>query len=205
MIFLLRHAETLWNSQFRKQGLDDSSLTALGHRQAAAYGIAMQQYLQQHHIAVDQLTMAVSPLGRTRCTANYVIDAIGLPDSCMRIEPRLIEFDYGRWSGLTNDEIEARFPGELAFREKQKWYYTVEGGESYADVESRVDDWLSELDPSKAYVAVTHSVVSRVIRSRYCKIHRTEAERLDHLQHLIYLLDPSEIKQIDVTPFMEIA
>lgn len=203
MIFLLRHAETLWNSQFRKQGLDDSSLTTLGHRQAAAYGQAIKQFLQKHQIPLEQVSMSVSPLGRALSTADYVVKAIGLPEESMVVEPRLIEFDYGRWSGLTNGDIEQQFPGELENRNRQKWFYTVAGGESYVEVELRVDSWLAELDPKKTCIAVTHNAVSRVLRCRYCDIRRTKAERLEHRQHLIYLLGRSNIDVIDVSPFME--
>ncbi|MEJ2178019.1 MAG: histidine phosphatase family protein, partial [Gammaproteobacteria bacterium] len=38
MIYLLRHAETEWNYEMRKQGLDDSPLTVTGRSQAVAYG-----------------------------------------------------------------------------------------------------------------------------------------------------------------------
>lgn len=202
MIYLLRHAETLWNAQFRKQGLDDSPLTRLGLSQARAYGLAMQQRLSGDQVDPAAILLMVSPLGRARITAQYVIDATGLPASCILQEPRLIEFNYGRWSGLTNHQIEAEYPGEIALREQSKWFYTVPGGESYAEVEARVDSWLADLPADKVIIAITHSVVSRVMRARYMGIQRSEAERLEHFQHLIFRLAPPDFETIDVTPLM---
>lgn len=202
MIYLIRHAETLWNSQCRKQGLDDSPLTALGLAQAKAYGLAMKQEVEARSIDPSEILLAMSPLGRTRTTAKYVIDSIGLEPSNLSEEPRLIEFDYGQWSGLTNNDIENQYPGELEAREKNKWFYTVPGGESYAEVEAKVDHWLADLPANKIVIAVTHSVVSRVLRSRYLGMHRSDAEQLEHRQHLIFRLDPPQSDSIDVRPLM---
>lgn len=123
MIYLLRHAETEWNFQLRKQGLDDSPLTEKGIEQAEAYGASLSELLEKTDIERGNVVLHSSPLGRTRATAQFLIEALEVPDQHIHYEPRLIEFDYGHWSGLTNEEIEAQYPGALASRELDKWHY----------------------------------------------------------------------------------
>ena len=198
MIYLLRHAETQWNFQLRKQGLDDSPLTDNGERQAMAYGETLRRLIPGDHIREGRVRVHASPLGRTQNTAGRLIQALDIPSEYVHYEPRLIEFDYGDWSGLTNDEIEDRYPGELDARESNKWYYTVPNGECYADVEAKVDQWMDDLLPEHTVIAVTHSVVSRVIRRRYLNLSRCDAGRLEHPQHLIFRLNGNTIDEIDV-------
>ena len=198
MIYLLRHAETQWNHELRKQGLDDSPLTRNGEWQARTYATVLQGLIPQSEIRRGRVLLYASPLGRARSTAQHLIDTLGIPEECVHCELRLIEFDYGDWSGLTNDEIEYRYPGALAAREYDKWHYTVPNGESYADVEAKVDQWMDELPGDKVLIVVTHNVVSRVIRRRFLDQPRTEAGRLEHPQHLIFRLHDQSIDEIDI-------
>jgi len=198
MIYLLRHAETQWNHELRKQGRDDSPLTRTGQWQARTYAAVLQDLIPHSEIRHGRVLLYASPLGRARSTAQYLIDILGIPGECVHCEPSLIEFDYGDWSGLTNDEIESRYPGALAAREYDKWNYTVPNGESYADVETKVDQWMDELPRDKVVIVVTHNVVSRVIRRRFLDQPRTEAGRLEHPQHLIFRLHDRSIDEIDI-------
>ena len=198
MIYLLRHAETEWNFQLRKQGLDDSPLTDRGRIQAEKYGVLMSALIGAERIRANEVALHHSPLGRTSTTARYLVDALDLDDDAIQIEPRLIEFDYGDWSGLTNEQIEEHFPGELARRDRNKWNYTVPNGQSYADVQHKVESWIDELDSTKITIAVTHSVVSRVIRGHYLEMSPAEAGLLEHPQDIIFRLSENQITAISI-------
>ena len=63
MIYLLRHAETVWNTLGRFQGQKDSPLTTHGVEQADFVGKALHRELSQDPQSFE---MQVSPLGRTR-------------------------------------------------------------------------------------------------------------------------------------------
>ncbi len=202
MIYLLRHGETEWNAQLRKQGLDDSPLTRTGRAQASAFATVIGQQIAGADIEQGNVKLFASPLGRTRVTACYLIDALDIPEPHIRYDPRIIEFNYGEWSGLTNDEIEQRYPGQLQARENNKWDYTVPNGECYADVEVKVEHWFNDLPADKTIIAVTHSVVSRVIRGKYLGLPNQEAGQLEHQQHLIFKLSDDQIETIDVRRFM---
>jgi len=201
MIYLLRHAETEWNYQLRKQGRDDSPLTITGRSQAVAYGKVLERLINYSDIDRNNVLIHVSPLGRTKITAEYLVDALSIPECNVHYESRLIEFDYGDWSGLTNEEIEMHYPGALRVREVNKWYYTVPKGESYQDVEAKVDAWMEELPEEKTIIAVTHSVVSRVIRGKYLGMPKPVASLLEHPQNMIFRLHNQRVDSFDIMDF----
>ena len=65
VLYLVRHGETEWNRQRRMQGRLDSRLTAEGRAHARVHG----QLLAREAVA----QMIVSPLGRTRETAELIL------------------------------------------------------------------------------------------------------------------------------------
>ena len=85
---------------------EDLPLTAHGEEQGRDVGRVLRaSALQLDHILSG-------PLQRTRIFAERVKEESGA--SCaIVLETRLVEFDYGRWSGLSNDEIVA-LSGEAA-------------------------------------------------------------------------------------------
>ena len=97
-----------------------------------------------------------------------------------------------------------RFPGALADRESNKWFYRVPNGESYADVEAKVGPVDGQPAGDRTIIVVTHSVVSRVIRRRFLGLDRCVASQLDHPQHLIYRLHQRRIDSIDCEPLQDV-
>src|SRR5215211_5570373 len=95
-VFLVRHGETAWNVQRRRQGRLDSPLTNLGEAQAKAAGSALETQ------AVDLL--ATSPTGRAVATAEIIAMQLHLPIAEF---DELQEVDHGDWSGLTDMEIDS--------------------------------------------------------------------------------------------------
>lgn len=79
---------------------EDLPLTAQGEDQGRAVGQAFKR------CGVAPTFIASGPLLRTRVFAERLKDESG--SSCgVEIENRLVEFDYGSWSGLSNEEIVA--------------------------------------------------------------------------------------------------
>jgi broad specificity phosphatase PhoE len=99
-LLLARHGETDWNRELRIQGHADPPLNDLGRRQA--------HELAERLAALELDALYSSDLRRARETAEIVATAHGLD---VRLDPALREFDTGNWTGLTRDEILARFPG----------------------------------------------------------------------------------------------
>jgi len=195
-IYLLRHGETEWSRAGRKQGRADSPLTPLGITQV--YGCAL--LLAKETSGCSSLHLATSPLGRARASAEIVRAVLGLAEDSLSVSDLLAEHDYGAWEGLTNAEIEERFPGELALRRQQHWNFVVAGGESYALVARRLREWLARQDPGQTVVAVTHDMVSRVLRGLYLGLPSPEVLRLDHPHTRIYFLEHGHVRALEVAP-----
>lgn len=72
------------------------------------------------------------------------------------------------WNGNTVDvtaEIEARWPGEVAVRERDKYFYRFPGGESYADADDRARRALVGVarTGTRRPLLVAHEMVGRTL------------------------------------------
>ena len=124
-ILLARHAETTWNRERRFQGHSDSPLTAEGRAQARALADDLD--------GTPLSAIYTSDLARAVATAEIVAERLGLP---VHRDPGLREVDVGEWSGLTWQEIEARFPQGVELHHARG--YGWEQGESHEEMADRV-------------------------------------------------------------------
>lgn len=150
-VYLARHGETVWNAEGRYQGRLDSPLTDRGRAQARSTAETMRGRGVQR--------LLCSPLGRARATASVAERALGLT---AEIDADLAESDIGRWEGLTRDEVEAAYPGELARREQDRLDYRPPGGESLVDMLVRARAVACRLD-RRTTLIVAHSAINRVL------------------------------------------
>ena len=103
-LLIVRHGESEWNAAGRWQGWADPPLSPTGEGQAEA--------------AVESLrglgleAVAASDLQRARRTAEILAAGLGLGD--VHVDEGLRERNVGDFTGLTRDEIDARWPGILA-------------------------------------------------------------------------------------------
>lgn len=142
LLYLVRHGETDWNLQRKIQGSTDIPLNATGREQAATTGALLSSRAWDAVLA--------SPLSRAFETASIIADAVGLP--APTAVPDLVERNYGEAEGLTDAEIEARFPGP------------VPGQETRQHVVERVLPALMEIaesHPDRAVIVVSHGGVIR--------------------------------------------
>jgi probable phosphoglycerate mutase len=161
-LYLIRHGQTRWNLAGRLQGSQDSPLTEAGIAQAAALATALAP--------APPLRLLASPLGRARRTAALLAARLGLPAAS--VEPALAELRFGAAEGLTRAEIEARWPGLFAARERDRWQFRWPGGESYALLDRRlagfIDGRLRALlaAPAGPLAIVAHETVNMVLLGR---------------------------------------
>lgn len=148
-LLLLRHGESTWNASGRWQGWHDAPLSEAGEAQAAEAGRVLVS------LGVTPDLVASSDLSRARRTAEIIADQVGYVGELV-VEPGLREQDLGEWSGLTRDEIEARWPGELAAR-SAGFLVPVPGGETGGHFVARS---LSALRRIAAFGAGTAVVVA---------------------------------------------
>jgi broad specificity phosphatase PhoE len=127
---LLRHGQTPMSVQKRYAGRSDVPLTDTGIRQALAAAKRLAG------VGID--VIVTSPLLRAARTAQEVAAVTGAP---VVTDEGFRETDFGAWEGLTFAEVRERWPAEVT-----TWLADPEvappGGESFADVSTRVTDAL---------------------------------------------------------------
>lgn len=177
-IYVLRHGETEWNSQKRRQGRRNSLLTKRGVSQA----VASAKRLSHRLSSGCALTVISSPLGRAAQTASIVVEELGLPPETIEYENSLIECSFGQWESLTENEIKRRFPREWDTRCSDRWNCPPPGGESYADVHSRVSAWYSGKSFEGVVIVIGHGLTSRVFRGIHLGLSPQEIFALNETQ-----------------------
>ena len=195
LLYVVRHGETEWNRSGRVQGHRDSKLTGLGEAQARGVGRRLATEIRE--IAqLDEFTMAVSPLGRTRQTAELIRDELGFDPARCGEDERLMEFTWGDWDGHTRAEIEEIWPGEQQRRRENHWHYVPPGGESYEMLAARVGGWLGGIAQGSRMIVVTHGAAGRVLRGLYAGIEPAQILTLDEPQDEVYRLHRKQVEKL---------
>ena len=137
--------------RFSGSGGADLPLSDLGRAQALAAG---------REIAArgGADVVVTSPLLRTRQTAEQISDALGLRRDAVVVIDDLRECAFGTWDGLSFAEVMQADPEGMA-----RWlgdpYQAPPGGESFADVHSRIEKALLRIlaeFPGRRVVPVAH-------------------------------------------------
>ena len=111
--------------------------------------------------AMSALPFVSSPLGRARSTMGLVRETLKLPPDDYAIDDRLREIGYGQWEGSTLPEMKLRDPELYARRQSEKWTVSPPGGESYVEVQARMQDWYQSV--TRDTVAVAHGGTARAL------------------------------------------
>ena len=146
ILYFVRHGETDWNRERRLQGQHDIPLNALGRAQAQRCGVLMRDLLGRNGREITDYDYVSSPLGRARETMELMRGTMGLEPGAYRTDARLMEMSFGRWEGFTYAELQSREAEALAARENDKWGFVLPGGESYAQLETRVQVWYDGIE-----------------------------------------------------------
>ncbi|MDW8293646.1 MAG: histidine phosphatase family protein [Anaerolineae bacterium] len=144
-LLLVRHGQTAYNASGRIQGWLDVPLDEVGHQQARR----LAARLSAHGISA----IYSSSLTRALDTARPIADACGL---VVRPDDRLREYNMGDWTGLTREEIMARFGASPVAGGDAH----IPNGESAQQVFERLQSFLGELlgahAPGESVVLVSH-------------------------------------------------
>ena len=148
-LILIRHGPTEWNALDRFQGRSDVPLSPEGRVAAHAIAAALREG------PIDKIYS--SDLIRAVETARILAAGRG---TRIVIDPRLREFDFGRWEGLTWEEITAAHPQLRGQAPTAAKLYAPDGGETFAQVRARVRSFLDDLhaaDAAAHVAVVTHA------------------------------------------------
>jgi len=153
-LILARHGETAWNVERIFRGRADVNLDEVGIKQAELLG----RYFGNWKLEA----IYSSPVKRALDTANIVAryQKIGV-----HVAEGLIDFDYGEWQSLSEQEVKKLYPALLNEWHNNPHKVRVPGGESLEDVRMRatevVNDVVSEYQGS--VLLVSHRVVIKVL------------------------------------------
>ena len=160
-LYFVRHGQTFWNVENKSCGATDIALTELGHQQAIETG----KLILEQGIQFDEILC--SPLVRASETARHISEITGVP---MRIEPRLIEQNFGKYESTPRD-------GEEFQLAKEHFADRYEGGESMLQLAQRIYNLIDDIrsDPEqKTYMLVAHNGIARVVQSYFYEMTNEE-------------------------------
>jgi alpha-ribazole phosphatase len=163
-LLLVRHGETELNSAERYWGQSDVKLSALGLRQA--------EKLRDRLAAQKIDAVYSSDLQRALATAKIIVSGHRLD---VTICAELREINFGKLEGLNFEEISQRFPEFTAkWRVQRDTNIEFPGGESLAQLHSRVGNFVGRLQKCKAGETVLVVAHAGVLRSLICQLMEIE-------------------------------
>jgi broad specificity phosphatase PhoE len=151
-IILVRHGQTEWSRSGQHTSITDLPLLPEGERTA--------DELAPRLAREDVALVLSSPLARARETCRRA----GFSDRA-ETEPRLVEWNYGDYEGLTTPQIREERPDWWLWRDG------CPGGESPAEVGARADAVLDRLaGVTGAALLFAHGHILRVLTARWLEL-----------------------------------
>ena len=174
-LYIIRHGETVWNTQGRLQGKADIELNENGIRLAKITGEGMRD------ISFDLVIS--SPLKRAVETAKLVCEGKEVP---LLTDERIHEITFGEWEGLCcrGDNYQIPSPNFPDFFKDPFSYVPPEGGESIRQVLERTKDFYEELISVPEYQDKTILIAAHGCSSRALLYHMIEGEHSFWLDHV---------------------
>lgn len=160
MIYLVRHGESIANIEEVYQGQTyDTDLSPKGKDQVASVARYFKE-LQNENQEFDEIW--VSPLTRTKQTAQPISTALGVP---YKVEPLLLETDHGVWAGKGKDWVCDNYMPFCEIWWNKPSQADFPKGEKFTQVVKRAREVLEKADPNKDYIFVSHDNTIRAILS----------------------------------------
>ena len=156
-ILVIRHGNSVTNATRRYTGQLDAPLSDLGREQAEL----LADYLASEH-KIDAIY--ASDLSRAVDTIAPTAKRLGL---AVQLEPALREVDVGDWTGVSYEEVAAKYP-DLLVQRRHDPTCRYPGGETELEVFERVSAVLARLlavHKGKTVVLVTHALPARIIEA----------------------------------------
>ncbi len=147
-ILFVRHGETDWNKEHRIQGQTDTKLTEEGKKQAKR----IAERLKDEKIDA----IYTSTLSRAIDTAKKINKYHNLKiEKCKEFN----ELSFGMYEGMKWDEVKEKHPKVFEEREKNKYEFKPEKGESFKELWQRFHKKLLEIEkkhPNENVLIVAH-------------------------------------------------
>jgi len=179
-LILIRHGDLGDRYRGRYIGRTDAPLSAEGRRQAAALAGQLARLNGAHILA--------SPLRRTRETAEIALGANG----AFKIDNNLREIDFGRWEGMSFEEIAAADPAAVDRWAVPDGDFTFPDGEGIRAFRERIVAAAERIAavPAGTVVLFAHGGVIRFFICHFLG--------LPDRHHLLFDIHPASISEIRV-------
>ncbi len=155
-IYLVRHGETEWSQVGRHTSLTDIPLTENGEAQSQRIGARLKGHSFQ--------AVFSSPLQR----ASRTCEISGFLKQA-RLDPDLSEWNYGKYEGLTTEEI---------WKKEPHWNIFTNGapeGESASDINARATRVLMKIQPIHGDVLLfSHGHFLRALAAKWLELSAQE-------------------------------
>ena len=180
LVYIVRHGTTDWNQAGRIQGHLDPPLNATGRTQA--------HLVSQRLAQLGATALYSSDLQRTYDTAR----AIGRATDLRVVQKTgLREMHFGRWQGLTFQQIRQRDPEGYAARRADPYDVPPRDGETWRQFYDRAVQALHEIlaaTPAQHCIVVTHSGVCTVLGLRALGLDCTGKRTFDNTHCSIHTI-----------------
>lgn len=185
-LILIRHGETDWNKDHVFRGKKDMRLNATGILQADAVGDAL----------ADRVFEAVysSPLKRAMVTATRVAKPHEMQ---VREAPDLSDINFGLWEGLTQTEVQERWPAIYKRWVEGPSWVKFPGGEGVRRAWKRVNSGLREilfLHGTGTIVIVSHRVPIKMMTAYLMGKKRGQIHEVKHDPGAISIFEVDGVK-----------
>ena len=172
-IYLFRHGQTFFNRDKKFTGNIDSKLTSKGkeHAKTIAKKLKNKRFQVAIHTSLSRSIDTLKPVLKNHPECTIIIE-----------DDRILERDYGSLQGMNHIDYIKKY-GEEEFKRVHRNFTTrPPKGESFADVEIRVREFIKDLKrfikKNKVNIAISgHGNSIRLFRKIIDKKTRKEAEK----------------------------
>ena len=153
-LYMMRHGETVWNTERRYQGMTDIELSEEGLRQA--------QCAAERFKSIDIDKIYCSPLKRAAATAKPIAEEKNLE---INFEDGFREIFFGEWEGMTVPDLTEKYGDDYINFIKEPHNYGFPGEGSIDNVIERLKpaiDRIIENDEGNVLI-VSHGGIIRLM------------------------------------------
>ncbi len=114
----------------------------------------------------------------------------------------LTEVHHGQFAGLSDVEIDTRYPGMWNRRAEDKYRWRFPDGESYADADQRAAQALAQIaaHPARRPLLVSHEMIGRMLQRHLLRLDPDQALARQHPKDVIYAINPHTAELRELRP-----
>lgn len=153
MWFILRHGETLHNSQKILQGHYPSLLDLKGIDQIKSIAYRILDTKEDF----SKYKLVTSPMVRTRHSMQIIREILGLADVEPIEEILIADTDCGKCVNMSRKKIKEIYPDLIETKDDNYWNFCYPGGETFNDVYDRISKFYEKYKNEENMIVVMHA------------------------------------------------